>query len=107
MPAHANGGLVNYTGPSWLDGSPNAPELVLNATDTKNFIVLKDILSEVLHTVPTKTNEENSQTAYVDIDINIDKIDNDYDVEQMAKAIQDYISNEALYRNTTMVSNRR
>jgi len=32
------GGLADFTGPAWLDGTPSAPELVLNATDTENFI---------------------------------------------------------------------
>jgi hypothetical protein len=34
----ATGGLANYTGPAWLDGTKSKPELVLNARDTENFI---------------------------------------------------------------------
>ena len=42
--AFKKGGLADYTGMAWIDGTPNEPELVLNAKDTENFIELKDIL---------------------------------------------------------------
>lgn len=32
------GGLVDYTGPAWVDGSKDRPELMLNATDTQNML---------------------------------------------------------------------
>lgn len=32
------GGLADFTGPAWLDGTSNKPELVLNATDTENIL---------------------------------------------------------------------
>lgn len=35
---YATGGLANFTGPAWLDGTKSKPELVLNARDTENFI---------------------------------------------------------------------
>jgi hypothetical protein len=31
---YASGGLADFTGPAWLDGSRSHPELVLNAQDT-------------------------------------------------------------------------
>lgn len=42
---YARGGLADYTGPAWLDGTPAKPEMVLNPTDTENFIELKDYLA--------------------------------------------------------------
>lgn len=42
---YARGGLADYTGPAWLDGTPTKPEMVLNPTDTENFIELKDYLA--------------------------------------------------------------
>lgn len=35
---YATGGLVDYTGPAWVDGTPSKPELMLNATDTPRFL---------------------------------------------------------------------
>lgn len=42
--AYKAGGLVDYTGLAQLDGTPDKPELVLNAKDTDNFIGLRDAL---------------------------------------------------------------
>lgn len=44
---YKTGGLVDYTGLAQLDGTPQEPELVLNATDTANFIALKDAMADV------------------------------------------------------------
>jgi hypothetical protein len=35
---YETGGLADFTGPAWLDGTKSRPELVLNARDTQNFI---------------------------------------------------------------------
>ena len=43
---YASGGLADYTGLAWLDGTPSKPEMVLSAQDTKNFIDLKDYLAK-------------------------------------------------------------
>ncbi len=45
--AFKNGGLADYTGVAWLDGTPDKPEMVLNANDTSNFIALKDALGRI------------------------------------------------------------
>lgn len=34
----AAGGLADFTGPAWLDGSPSKPEIVLNPKDTENLL---------------------------------------------------------------------
>lgn len=36
--AYKTGGLADFTGPAWLDGTKNKPELVLNAQDTENIL---------------------------------------------------------------------
>lgn len=45
--SYKTGGLADFTGAAWLDGTPNKPELVLNSDDTKNFIALKDTLKDM------------------------------------------------------------
>ena len=45
--AFKTGGLADYTGMAWLDGTPNKPELVLNSDDTENFVGLRDILRDI------------------------------------------------------------
>lgn len=45
--AFKNGGLADYTGVAWLDGTPSEPEMVLNAEDTAHFIALKDAMQSI------------------------------------------------------------
>ena len=44
---YKDGGLADYTGLAWLDGTKSKPEMVLDAEDTENFIALRDILSKL------------------------------------------------------------
>lgn len=44
---YKNGGLVDYTGPAWVDGTPSAPEAFLSAPDTKLMRNFLDALSYV------------------------------------------------------------
>ena len=103
------GGLANYTGPAWMDGTPSKPELVLNATDTKNFIALKDILSEAAKRGAFSRKEENISQGDMtfDININVDKIDSDYDVDKVAKRVEKIITTKAKTRNVTVVGRSR
>ena len=54
--AYATGGLADFTGPAWLDGTKSHPELVLSARDTENFLQLRDILSSALKGSTTYNN---------------------------------------------------
>ena len=45
--AFKKGGLADYTGMAWLDGTPTEPEMVLNPKDTQNFIALKDAMRSI------------------------------------------------------------
>lgn len=45
--AFKKGGLADYTGMAWLDGTPTEPEMVLNSKDTENFIALKDAMRSI------------------------------------------------------------
>lgn len=45
--AFKKGGLADYTGMAWLDGTPTEPEMVLNPEDTSNFIALKDAMRSI------------------------------------------------------------
>ena len=105
--SYKTGGLADFTGPAWLDGTKSHPELVLNARDTQNFIQLKDILAHVMD----RTNRTDSKTAsgdnYYDIEINVESIDSDYDVEQMANKIRSMIYNDATYRNVNAIQKIR
>ena len=109
LQAYKKGGLANFTGPAWMDGTKSKPEAVLNAHDTQNFLQLRDILGEVL----TKTrglgnsNSENNGDNYYDIDIQVDRLSNDYDVDQLVRKIKKEITKDANYRNVRTINLKR
>ena len=103
------GGLADFTGPAWLDGTKSRPELVLNARDTKNFIQLKDILSSIMTGSITNRSDstENNGDTYYDVDINVENLSSDYDVEKVAGKIKSMINQDARYRNNNTISLKR
>ena len=98
---YLTGGLADYTGFAWLDGSKSKPELVLNAKDTENFIALKDILSDVLKGSLSRT--KNGGDNYYDFHITVEEIANDYDVEKMIQKIKEEIHKDSIYRNVNSI----
>ena len=106
--AYETGGLADFTGPAWLDGTKSHPELVLNARDTQNFIQLKDILAEVMSDKNiSANNQKTSGDNYYEIQINVDEFSSDYDVEQMAQKIRSMLYEDASYRNVNAISRIR
>ena len=102
----ATGGLADYTGPAWLDGTPSKPELVLNATDTKNFLALRDVLSKAMGSTSAIENTYGGDATY-EININVDHLNNDYDVDKVAERVKKIIVKDSSYRNVTQVRNFR
>ena len=99
--AYKTGGLADYTGPAWLDGSKTHPELVLNAKDTENFIELKNILAHSMGTQGAG-GINNGDTYY---EFNIDaELGSDYDVEKLADKIKRLIYNDSSYRNVNSIN---
>ena len=103
---YAEGGLADYTGLAWLDGTPSKPELVLNAKDTENFLILKDILRSALKSTGSINNSYDGDATY-EININVDHLNNDYDVDKVAERVKKIIVKDSSYRNVTQVRNLR
>lgn len=93
------GGLADFTGPAWLDGTKAHPELVLNARDTENFIQLKDILSGM----GSLDKLQNGGDNYYNFDIKVDQLASDYDVDKLIGKIKNEIAKDAVYRNTNAI----
>ena len=100
------GGIADFTGPAWLDGTPSKPELVLNAQDTKNFLALKDVLRGAMNSIGSVKGSSYGDMTY-EININVDHINNDYDVDRIAERVKKNIVKDASYRNVTQVRNFR
>ena len=95
--AYKTGGLADFTGPAWLDGTKSKPEYILNADQTKAFFQLIDILGGI-STGSTKPAQNSGDNTY-DIDINVESIGSDYDVDQLADKVKRLINEDARYRN--------
>lgn len=103
-PAYKEGGLADFTGPAWLDGTKTRPEMVLNARDTENFIKLKDTLSSLMKTTSSSSINSND---IININIDVKEIANDYDVDQMINRVKKEITKAASNRNVNTISRRR
>lgn len=99
----AKGGLADFTGPAWLDGTKSKPEMVLNPKDTENFIQLKNILANVMSGATGNTNGKGGDN-YFDIKIEVAEIANDYDVDQLADRLKKQIYDDASYRNVNFIN---
>ena len=102
--AYKTGGIADFTGPAWLDGTPSKPEYVLNSAQTERFFSLIDVL-EKYDTDDKK--KSSSGDNYFDIEINVEKLENDYDVEKLANKIRSMIYNDATYRNVNAINHIR
>ena len=104
---YKTGGLADYTGPAWLDGTKSKPELVLNQKDTQNFLQLKDVLSNFMKNRNGIVNNSQAGDTNYEISITVEQMNSDYDVEQVANKIKQMISSDAMYRNSNLVSRLR
>ena len=102
--SYETGGLADFTGPAWLDGTKSRPEYVLNATQTERFFSLVDILEGLdKKDGPATSSGDN----YFDINISVEKLENDYDVEQVVDKIRRMIYEDATYRNVNAINRIR
>lgn len=70
---YKKGGLADYTGPAWLDGTKQYPEAVLNALQTEHFIKFTNALDNMF---------SNGNTTNTSSSINIENIS--FNVESMS-----------------------
>ena len=88
----ADGGLVNYTGPAWVDGSYSKPEAFLSAEDTARIGEAAKILADIpwldgKNFSQSITNNRGGDVA-VEINLNIDKLSSDVDVDNMIERVK-------------------
>ena len=79
---YATGGLVDYTGPAWVDGTPDEPEAFLSAEDTKRI----GAAAELLASLPffgggSINNSVNNGDSLIEVHINIENISSDVDLD--------------------------
>ena len=96
LQAYATGGLVDYTGPAWVDGTKTKPEAFLSATDTENIRQMMDIMNILLSnfSTPSKSTYESSSNVVspnIEVTVNVDSISSDYDVDQATERVKQNI----------------
>ena len=98
-----NGGLIDFTGPAWVDGSKNKPESILNAKDTdllrnklfgnsnSSLLKLIDSIKELADScsISGKFGETSTPISIESVNVNIgmDTISNDYDARRAGQEV--------------------
>ena len=98
-----NGGLIDFTGPAWVDGTKNKPESILNAKDTDllrnklfgnsngSLLKLIDSIKELADScsVSGKFGETSTPISIDSVNVNIgmDTISNDYDARRAGQEV--------------------
>ena len=89
---YKTGGLVDYTGPAWVDGTPTKPEAFLNAQDTQRIGEAAKILAQIPALNGASENvSTNIGDTTIEIHINVENIESDYDVDQMIERVKNDI----------------
>jgi len=100
----AKGGLANFTGPAWLDGTQSQPERILSPKQTKLF---ESMVSSLEHTA-SKSSSFGSSLGYnigdIITTIQVDKLDNQTDINRLAKQVEDKIVKDIRNRVSVSVS---
>jgi len=79
IPAFKTGGIADFTGPAWLDGTKTAPEAVLNAAQTKAFMNIADNLDKLDAITQGNTN---ASVTISSIEFNVESMSSPEDGEK-------------------------
>ena len=102
---YATGGLVDYTGPAWVDGTPGKPEAFLNANQTAMIAAFTANLAKMVSGKFPSSNIEAGSNCEINIDIG--SIGADYDIDQAINKVKQEIVNSAQFRNVTLLNRKR
>lgn len=79
---YKKGGIVDYTGPAWVDGTPNEPEAFLSAEDTKRIGAAAELLASLpFFSGGSINNSVNNGDSLIEVHINIENISSDVDLD--------------------------
>ena len=102
-----NGGLIDYTGLAWVDGTFTKPESFLDAVDTK---LLRDMLNafNYVRVSPTMTHVDpstyNNNTTIGDVNVTINQAElkSDADLDKVAKRVGEVFTKEIQKQGITL-----
>lgn len=104
----AEGGLVDFTGPAWVDGTKTRPEAFLSAEDTERIGNAAKILSDIPWMsgntdISSNITNNNGGDITVEINLNIDKISSETDIDEMLERVKQEIVDVARPIGTTPI----
>lgn len=100
---YATGGLNTYTGLAHLDGTPSAPEYVLNPEQTNAFLRLADVLPSIMGGDSIGGTTYGGD-IYLNLSMHVDEIASDYDVDRIADRVKDILYDASSYRNVNTLN---
>ena len=119
-----NGGLIDYTGPAWVDGSPSRPEYILNAEQTallrKQLLSSKsshqnligqavsaaDAISGTNSYTTNATTDNSIGISNLNFTMNVAKIADDYDAKKAGEKVMNEMVRIARKNGDRSVSRR-
>ena len=106
---YATGGIVDYTGPAWVDGTKKKPEAFLDYEDTRNVAGLRDELRKMnLGSTPSFSKDgDGNRPVYVDMDIFVEQLSSELDIHDLTELVRDDILKASQYRNNVEVTIKR
>ena len=89
---YAHGGLVDFTGPAWVDGTKTRPEAFLSAVDTENIRAMLDAFDYIRVNAPMLPSTEmydrnTTNVGDINIIINQAELKSDADVDALARKV--------------------
>ena len=86
------GGIADFTGPAWLDGSKSQPERILSPRQTRLF---ESMVSSLEKASNNSTINSALGSSYnigdINTNINVEKLDNETDIDKVARQVENRI----------------
>ena len=95
---YKSGGLVDYTGPAWVDGTPAQPEAFLSAKDTQMISNFTDVLRSLYTSIGFSNSQQVNPSigdTHIEVHINIENVASDYDVDSAVERVKQDIIDAA------------
>lgn len=106
---YKKGGLVDFTGPAWVDGTPGNPEAFLNADQTRIIGEFAQHLSRLVNhsTLSFSAPTQSVSGGDCNITIEIGSLGADYDIDKAIAKVKDEIVRATSYRGVNIVKRTR
>ena len=96
------GGIADFTGPAWLDGTPSQPERILSPRQTKLFESMVSSLEKSTNSNVNSSFGSSYNIGDINTTIQVQKLDNETDINKLVKQVEEKIVKSI--RNRVVVS---